>query len=1103
MIQYYRSATPIHTAFAGLIVLVSLSLQASAASFNAYGLDLYTVESAHFRIHYQEGLEEVAKDIGGILEDLYDTYRNEYQLTLPNKTEALVTDDDQGGGWALAILNMIHIWANDMEWPYRGTRDHLRNVVAHEYAHIVSIWSSFKMPSWMPYIQYGYFSHPNAMIRGGKNDFGARLEAFHLFPSEILPPWFFEGIAQFESARNKGDAWDTHRDMILRTLTLSDKLLTWDHMSVFAGKEDDYEKTYNHGFSLVSYIADTYGDGAIPAMLREASEFGRLSFDGAVKEVLGISARQLYKDWKASLKKKYTRQVKGIGKQVFGKKINKYGYDNQLPRFGPDDSKIYFLSNNKHDYGYSFKSLFSYALSDTVDSAKKIAPEMPQVKGWYALHKQSKQIVFSSLKSKKSVLPPHKGGYRRKDLFIDSLPSGKKQGLFAKKTERQVTFTAGAYHADFSPDARKLAYSKHVKDKFYLCIADSSGEHARIVYPAARNDSAAITTIFSVDWSADGNRIAIGYVDNSDRKIGIYDTLTKEFFDLCDTDRDERNPRFSPSGNSIYFSSDRTGIFNIYRYHFENGALERLTNVAGGAFAPDVDKNESRLVYINYDAKGFGVYLLDSIRVLSADTLEPEVAVAHRTKPQRPQYKTSISSPSEYSRFPRQFLFVPTVFAEQTLSENDDAFTGITDFKLGGVFSWNDPFDWAAMGTNFGGYALFEPSTLHNLFSLRPQKVTYDAGAFLTTRLLPFDLSLIYALRSIAAKDWFEHNDYGEKTIELLEYSMKPSILDITVTHDINRMLSLHALGGFNWYDVSVSLPHMQGGDSYYSYSPARGSRIGAYATFLAQAIDRRMDISPRGLSAKVKYEFWNQKLQNEFRSFESDSSGNFVENYDSYRYSQLTLGLKYGISAPWVKKHDLVFQLDGTAIQLTQRTKEELREQVAKDLLEHDDLPSYYKPGDWLPGYAYYYRVKDTTDQYIDTLLLSGNGVLTGGLSYRFPLVPQSIDTKLGFIYFDQLYMGLNAGAGTAKDNLDDFKNLAREDFLIYSGAELRLQAISFNTYPLAVGLRWDWGMDKPAPIGGHKFALQIGFNFEDWGLIVEPDGALQSPRNAALHLR
>ena len=45
-------------------------------------------------------------------------------------------------------------------------------------------------------------------------------------------------------------------------------------------------------------------------------------------------------------------------------------------------------------------------------------------------------------------------------------------------------------------------------------------------------------------------------------------------------------PAWSPDGKYLYFSSDRTGIFNIYAYELETKRLLQVTNVLGGAFSP-------------------------------------------------------------------------------------------------------------------------------------------------------------------------------------------------------------------------------------------------------------------------------------------------------------------------------------------------------------------------------------------------------------------------------------------------------------------------------------------------------------------------------------
>ena len=145
----------------------------------------YSFETQNFIVNYERGCEATANEVATVLERLHPIYRDKYGITLPRKTTVLVSNSAFSGGWALAIQNTIAIWVNDFDWNMRGTPNWLENVVAHEYAHIVSISASYKMPYWMPYFQVGKFSHPNS-----KNV----AEVMAIFPSEILPPWFFEGI---------------------------------------------------------------------------------------------------------------------------------------------------------------------------------------------------------------------------------------------------------------------------------------------------------------------------------------------------------------------------------------------------------------------------------------------------------------------------------------------------------------------------------------------------------------------------------------------------------------------------------------------------------------------------------------------------------------------------------------------------------------------------------------------------------------------------------------------------------------------------------------------------------------------------------------------
>jgi hypothetical protein len=123
------------------------------------------------------------------------------------------------------------------------------------------------------------------------------------------------------------------------------------------------------------------------------------------------------------------------------------------------------------------------------------------------------------------------------------------------------------------------------------------------------------------------------------------------------------------------------------------------------------------------------------------------------------------------------------------------------------------------------------------------------------------------------------------------------------------------------------------------------------------------------------------------------------------------------------------------------------------------------------------------------DTVLITGNTVLSGALSYRFPLSPPLIDKRVWIIYLEKLYGCLNLSGGAGFDRPSRFLEFNRDDWLVSYGAELRLQASTFNGMPLAVKLRWDRGIDRPAPVGGDRFTFGIGFDFDNWGLIMLPD--------------
>ncbi len=894
--------------------------------------------------------------------------------------------------------------------------------------------------------------------------------------------------------------------MILRTLTLSGKLLSWPHIQVFAGKGDDFEKSYNHGFSLISYIADTYGYEKIVSILRENARVGRLSFDGSVKAVLGISAKQLYSDWQEQLVRKYNAQIKAVGTQVYGRKINRDGFDNGYPKFSPDGKKVYFLSSGENDY--AFLDMYSYNLSDTVSTKKKIRYEMPVSSG-YDIHGASGRIAYVSLRSRKSFQEPKMGGQRTFDLFVDELPPEKPK-FFGKKTEKQLTAGKSVFAASFSPNGDKLVCAVRKFDRFFMAITDTSGKDMRVVYPRVDDsreffkgielpksaDTAGFSTIFSLAWSPNGKDIAVDYIDGDKRKIGIYDTLRRTFSVFGDgLEYDRRNPSFNKDGSVLYFSSDETGIFNVYRYAFKTGKLERLTNVSGGAFHPAISEDGKKLAYTGYDGNGYGIYLIDTLKSLHTSAVSAEDAITARVGKEPLRYSTPLSNRLKYSHLPRQVLVVPTLLAEQLVTTDDDEFKGVTHVKGGVVANFLDPLAWSDVGNEFGAFLLVELKRLFEFVDFNKglinPRASYDAGFFGTLKTLPVTVEGEAMVRGIAGEDWFYEE--SEDTTMVLPYRIQLTNALLGASHPIIDGLYGHVFLGLDRYDVALDLTESYN-EGVFTYNLSKGYRVGAMTWFSARGRNSRSNISPTGLAGKLQYNLWRQYSLKEENSFTVESNM-LKEQYDDYLFHLVEGRLLLGMNSPIYSKHDLHISLAGSFLKTA----------------DGKDIPSFYLPTAQVPGYAYFYKaikykdekamveLGDSTKKRYDTVLVTGKAVLSGQFSYRFPLWPGHIDKKLGFLYFDMLYGALNFSVGAGFDDPKRIWDRYRSDWLFSYGAEARLEALSFNNYPLAVSFRWDYGMDKASKetfvdnrevmLGGHRFALGIGFDFDGWGMVQAPD--------------
>ena len=171
-----------------------------------------------------------------------------------------------------------------------------------------------------------------------------------------------------------------------------------------------------------------------------------------------------------------------------------------------------------------------------------------------------------------------------------------------KEDERRVTSGKRAISPTVSPDGEKIAFVITHDGTSNLAMVNRDGSGYREVTSYVNGEQ-----VYNPCWSPDGARIVFDYSIKDGRDIAwIRPDGTDPAF-LVTGDDDSRAARFSPDGKALWFSSDRSGIFNVYRYDIATQHQEQMTNVLGGAFYPTVNA-AGDMVYAAYTSGGYKVY---------------------------------------------------------------------------------------------------------------------------------------------------------------------------------------------------------------------------------------------------------------------------------------------------------------------------------------------------------------------------------------------------------------------------------------------------------------------------------------------------------------
>ncbi len=591
-----------HVRISHIMICLAILLIAvgQTGAYNHPELEWRTIEREHFRIHYHQGAERTAQLAAQIAEEIYDPITSLYDYPLPQVVDLIIYDtDDYANGMAYYYENKIAIWATQMDWELRGMHCWLRNVITHEFTHMVSLQLARKFPQWLPafYLQYiGYEEEKRPDVISGYPN----MIISYPLPGTVVPLWFAEGLAQYQAPSLDYESWDTHRDMLLRMSVLGDKLLSLKEMGGFGKIGLGNEMVYNQGFSLTRYIAEKYGPKSLKDLCRAMRSPWRYNFGSAIKKVTGRSEKQLYREWHEHMLDKYQDQQRMVEKAlVEGRKIIQEGWMNIHPAWSPDGTKLAYLSNKGSDY----QIMSLYVMDMETQEAEQVAGGLRSAASWSP---DGEKLVYAKR------VKPNKYGSHVNDIYLYDLKTEK---------EKRLTHELRATDPRWSPDGQSILVVLNGDGTRNLALLDPDGKLVR-----ALTDNQDGTQYYGPRWSSGGDKILVSTFRERTRDVTLVDTNGTGGYHLIRGLEDDRDPCWSPDGRTVCFSSDRGGIFNLYVYRPDEGSLTQVTNVVGGAFNPSLSPDGKTVAYSGYTSDGYKIFLLPMDETLGKPAHIPPIA---------------------------------------------------------------------------------------------------------------------------------------------------------------------------------------------------------------------------------------------------------------------------------------------------------------------------------------------------------------------------------------------------------------------------------------------------------------------------------------------
>ena len=545
------------------------------------------IKTEHFKVYYHTEIKHRLPEYIKVAEETYTRLCHRFKTKPTFRTTLVLVDStDTVNGFATPIpwnTSSIYTVYPQTE-SYFKFKNWVETIITHEFTHILNFETS-----------HGYTTLVRSLT--GRSVFG--------FPHIFQPIWITEGFATHtESLDGFGRNNSIRMNMVMRADLLGSFDVSHHNASFFFRRWPSGIVPYNYGARFISFLEEKYGDNKFQDIIHEQADNWIIPVlhDKNAKDVFNTTYSKLWKEWKDKEREK----ANILKQEIEAQGITPYtlltstGFNNSIPIFNRVGNKVYYIRANNFEY----PKIMEIPLSYSDNKQGKHSPKEREIVRVGQVSSGSIAITTNHEIYYTQPLP-----YRNYNSYYD-VQVYKPNSFFTKITNRAQRVTKGERisYLDILKDGSKSIFIKLEASNLYSLILSNSTftkktvliDKVKLVLSACKfsNDGSKISFVFQGQENATKTGIAIYHLKTNTISILIEDAYTN------------LRPTWLPSDEGLIFSSDRTGIYNLYTLSFKDKVITRITNVFGGLFQPDISPDGKWIVATAYSEKGYDVALI-------------------------------------------------------------------------------------------------------------------------------------------------------------------------------------------------------------------------------------------------------------------------------------------------------------------------------------------------------------------------------------------------------------------------------------------------------------------------------------------------------------